>query len=187
MKSIFFKVFCFFLLTSTCLLLTTAVFAQDFRSDYQIDYFLNEVENRLNTKVKITVKIINFRSDVYVKQFSIGFPKTFTLKDIKATDDNGPINPQITSNDELTRIALGFSNPNIGKNSTGNFYLEFNQDNLFNVNGNVWEVIIPTVDNKTDGNYKILVHLPQKSDKKISISKPRATNISSSFETTADK
>ena len=178
MKLFFRHFFCFFLLSAIYLLLTTSIQAQDYRSDYQVEYFLNEVENRLNTQVKISVTITNYRSDVYVKQFSIGFPKFFTLKDIKASDDNGYIKPEITSIDQLTRISLEFSNPNIGKNSVGNFFLEFNQNNLFNVNGNVWEVIIPTVDSRQKGDYKILVHLPPKTDKKISISKPPPDSIS---------
>ena len=46
-------------------------------------------------------------------------------------------------------------------NSENNIYLDFLQQNLFKVNGNVWEVILPTVENKEgEGDYTIIVHLP---------------------------
>src|SRR3989344_3237384 len=179
MKTFFFKFFCFFLLATNYLLLTTNVIAADYSSDYTVDYYLSETENRLNTKVKFTVSVTNFRTDVYVKQFSIGFPKSFTIRDVKASDDKGSIKPEIDSVNSTTKITLDFYNPNVGKNSINNFYLEFTQENLFNVNGNVWEVIIPTVENRQNGNYTINVHLPAGTDKKISIAKPKPDSLSS--------
>ncbi|MBI4225780.1 transglutaminase domain-containing protein [Candidatus Roizmanbacteria bacterium] len=171
------KLLIFLILNTLYFILYTGVYAQDFRNDFQVEYFLNENENKLNSQVKFTVTITNLRTDVYVNQFSIGFPKSFTIRDLKALDDYGVITPQITTTDSATKITLGFSNPNIGKNSVNNFYLEFYQDNLFEVNGNIWEVIIPTVEKK-NGSYKILVHLPKNSNKKISISKPKPDYIS---------
>jgi len=172
------KLLIFLILNTLYLILyTPKAVAQDFRNDYQVEYFLSQSQNTLDTKVKFTITVTNFRADVYVKQFSIGFPKSFTIKDIKASDDNAILIPQISSTGSLTKISLEFSNPNIGRNSVNNLYLEFFQDNLFTVNGNVWEVIIPTVEKKKDSNYKILVHLPQNSNKKISISKPKPDSI----------
>src|SRR3990170_8661289 len=135
------SVLLFLILGTLYLILYSGVYAQDFRNDYQVEYFLSENENGLNSKVKFTVTITNFRSDVYVKQFSIGFPKSFTIRDIKAFDDSGELTPEVSLTDTSTKITLEFSNPSTGRNSQGNFYLEFNQSNLFNVNGNVWEVI----------------------------------------------
>ena len=173
------KSFLFFLILNTLyiILYPAKVLANDFKNDYQVEYFLSESENKLNSKVKFTVSITNFRSDIYVKQFSIGFPKLFTIKDIKAFDDYAAITPQVSSSDSITKVTLEFSRPNIGKNSVSNLYLEFYQDNLFSINGNVWEVIIPTIENKENSAYKILVHLPENSNKKISISKPKPDNI----------
>ena len=172
-KFLFFVLIFYFLV----FILVRETHAQDFKNDYQVEYFLSESENKLNTKVKFSVSITNFRSDLYVKQFSIGFPKLFTIRDIKAFDDYTAITPQVSSSDSTTKVALEFSQPNVGKNSVSNLYLEFYQDNLFSINGNVWEVIIPTVENKQNSAYKILVHLPENSNKKIAISKPKPDNI----------
>src|SRR3989338_5609532 len=152
------KFFLFFLILNTLYLIlyTPTIFAADFRNDYQVEYFLSEQENKLSTRVKFTVSITNYSSEVYVKQFSLGFPKLFTIKDIKVFDDKSALNPQVTTENSVTKISAEFSNPNIGKNTVNNLYLEFYQGNLFNINGNVWEVIIPTIDDKAEGNYKIL-------------------------------
>src|SRR3989338_10847660 len=89
-------------------ILVRVTHAEDFRNDYQVEYFLSEDQNKLNTKVRFTVTITNFKTEVYVKQFSIGFPKSFTIRDIQASDDYTKLTPQITSNDSITKIALEF-------------------------------------------------------------------------------
>lgn len=154
------------------LIFISPINAQNFQNDYQVEYFLSESQDNINTRVKFTITITNLASDLYVKKFSIGFPSTFQIKNIKGYDDHREITPQVDSSDDATKISLEFSDPDVGKNSVNNLYLEFDQDNLFKINGNVWEVILPTVENKENGSYKILLHLPSSSDKKIAISKP---------------
>ncbi len=127
------KLLLFLILNTLYLILYTSVQAQDFHNDYQVEYFLTEDNKQINSKVKFTVTIINLRSDVYVNQFSLGFPKSFSLRNLKAYDDNGAISAKIDFSDSLTKVILEFSNPNVGKNSINNLYLEFYQDNLFNM------------------------------------------------------
>lgn len=175
-KIIFFSLF--FLTTYYLLLTTNDVYAADYRSDYQVEYFLSENNQSLNTNVQFSIKITNLRSDVYVNKFSISFPKSFLIKDLKATDDHQEITPATTVDDKKTKIDLEFSHPNTGKDSSNTFHLQFVQQNLFQVNGNIWEVILPTIENRSEGNYKIIVNLPQNTDKKISIAKPKPTSLS---------
>ncbi|MDH7476589.1 MAG: transglutaminase domain-containing protein [Microgenomates group bacterium] len=174
LKKIIIILFSLLFLTS----LFNKVYADDFRAQYQVEYFLNESENYLNTKVKFNIKITNLRSDIYVSRFSIAFPNTFTITNLKAFDDKGEITPKLEKGQFATKIDMAFTEPNVGKDSQNNFYLEFNQDNLFKINGNVWEVILPTMEKKEDGIYNIIVHLPPGTDKKISIAKPKPTAIS---------
>ncbi len=148
------------------------VHAADFRSDYQVTYNLSPSQNGLNTHVNFQIKITNLRSDIYVNKFSISFPKNFLIHNLSATDDNGPITPTITFEDSSTNINMEFSKPNTGRNSVNNFNLNFDQDNLFQINGSIWEVILPTIENKGDSNYRIIVNLPPGSDREISIAKP---------------
>ncbi len=167
----------FFLVFFVIHLTTHSVVAQEFHTDYKVEYFLSLNQSKINTKAKFTISITNLRPDLYVKEFSISFPKSFVTHDIRAYDDHVEINPQISETASSTQIKLAFSDPVIGRNSRNNFYLEFNQDNLFTVSGNIWEVIIPTVEDKKDSTYKIVVHLPPNSQKKISIAKPKPSQI----------
>lgn len=158
---------------------THVVYADDdFHSDYQVEYFLTSENNTIQNNVNFDIQITNFRSDIFVSKFSISFPKTFTIRNLHVFDDNGEIQPQLSVDGLETKITMEFSKPNTGKGSVNNFHMHFIQDNLFKINGNVWEVILPTISNRSSSNYKIIVHLPPGTDKKISIAKPKPTLVS---------
>ncbi len=152
--------------------------AQDYQTDYQVEYSLDKSASSQNTNVKFNIAITNLNNDVYVKKFSIVFPKTFSIRNIKALDDNGEVAPQINQDDLNTTISLEFTDPKTGTNSVNHFYLDFWQDNLFKDNGKSWELIIPTIEDKTDIAYKIIVHIPRGADKYISIAKPNPSSVS---------
>lgn len=153
------------------------VFAADFSSDYQVEYNLNEANGGLTSNVVFKIAITNLRSDVYVNKFSIAFPSNFSVTDLKARDDRGQINAIKTVNGDSTKIDLEFSGPRTGKNSINTFFLEFSQANLFKVNGKIWEVVLPVMENNKDEKYTVTVNLPRNSDKKISVAKPKPETI----------
>jgi len=172
--------FIFFVFVSFlfCIFSKTSFAAEDYRTDYQVEYNLSNNQNSINTQVKFNVKVTNKRTEVYVKKFSINFPKSFGISNLSASDDKGPISVNSSTDDQKINLEMEFSDPNTGRDSVNNFYLTFSQDNLFKVNGNIWEVIIPTIENKNNGDYQVIVNLPENSDKKISLSKPRPTAVS---------
>jgi hypothetical protein len=158
--------------------ITSPVFGRDFKSDYKVEYFLKEeVDNHVEAQVKYEVSITNLRSDVYISQFSLSFPKSFPIKNILAHDDNGQVQPEVVTDDEKIKIKLSFSKPAIGKDKKNSFYLSFYQANLFKVNGNIWEVMIPTLTGEEYENYQVIVYLPKETEKKISIAKPLPAKI----------
>ena len=148
-------------------------FAQEFKSDYKVDYFLKKEGEAIDTEVRFAIKITNLENDVYVSKFALAFPKSFIISDLTALDDKGNINPVISEEANKAKIELEFSNPETGKGTQNNFFLNFKQKNLFKINGNVWEVVLPTVSTKENEKYQVVVHLPEGTDKKISIAKPR--------------
>lgn len=176
MKNIF--KFFFIILFLLKIFLGGKVFAADFKTDYQVEYNLSHFQESLTSNVRFNIKITNLRGDVYVNKFTISFPKSFAISNLKSSDDHGEIIPKISSDDLNTKIEMEFSNPNIGKDSINNFFLNFDQTNLFKINGNVWEVALPVIENKQEGNYQVIVNLPANTDKKISISKPKPDSIS---------
>ena len=154
------------------------ILAKDYKVDYLVEYFLEEKQGKIESPVSVKIKITNLKSDTYVQSFSLSFPRSFLISEIKAFDDWGEVKPELSMNEELMKIKLKFSQPNIGRDSVNNFSLNFLQNNLFNINGNVWEVILPTVETDNDDSYQIVVNLPPGTDKKISIAKPKPTLIS---------
>ncbi len=157
------------------LLLSSDVLAADYQTSYQVDYTAKKQGDQLSTLVNFAIAITNLRSDVYVKQFSVAFPQTFKISNLMVFDDFGQIAPKIVQKDGAIRVDMEFSNPSIGKNTVNTLRLEFNQDNVFKALGNVWEVILPTIQD-TNGSYKVVVHLPDDS-KKISIAKPKPDSV----------
>ena len=164
-----------FILSYKLLVVTT--YAQDYKADYQVDYYLTENGNELNAKAIFNIRITNYRADIYVNKFGISFPKSFPVQNLKAYDDKAELIPKVLSDESNTRIDLEFSDPNTGKNSVNNFKLEFNQSNLFKINGSVWEVILPTIESDQREAYIVTVHLPASSTKKITIAKPKPTIV----------
>lgn len=177
MRSLF-KYFFILLLTSIIFHLSSfIVLAADFKTDYQVEYNLSQLQDNLNSQVNFKIKITNLRSDVYVNKFAISFPNTFSVNNLKASDDNGFIIPKITADEQKTKVELEFSNPTIGKDSANTFFLNFNQANLFKVNGQVWEVVLPVIENTGGESYQVTVNLPEITSKKISIAKPKPDSV----------
>src|SRR3989338_1324078 len=97
------------LLTTLLFLVTPVMAEEDFTSDYQVEYFLRNEQGKIGTRVKFTINLTNLRSDVYVNKIAIGFPKSFVIKSITASDDRGAINPRIIADDQKTNIQLQFT------------------------------------------------------------------------------
>lgn len=144
--------------------------AEDHTTSYQTDYYIRRNGDEIHTDVAYLLTITNLRSDVYVKKFSLAFPDTFRIEDIRASDDKGAVEPVIAHEGGNIKVTLEFNDPAIGRGSVNTFRLNFSQDNLFKLNGNVWEVILPTIENAA-GDYRAVVHLPP-GDNKISVAKP---------------
>ena len=147
--------------------------AADFKSDYKVEYTIEQTDNTIKTKVAFKVAITNLKSDVYVKKFALIFPKPFLISNLKANDDKTEVAPIVTETDDKINLELEFSDPKTGRDTTNNFYLNFYQVGLFQQSGNIWEVILPTMQDKEQSTYQAIVNLPAGTDKKISIAKPK--------------
>lgn len=149
-------------------------FAQEYKVQYQAEYF---PDLKSNCQVNLNIKIQNTRSDVYIKDFGLSFPKSFEISNLEISDDKGPIQFVKTDDEKSTKLKFAFTDPQIGVDLENNFYLKFNQKNLFENYGNIWEVILPAIPPDDKSTYNVVVHLPENTDKKISIAKPLPTKI----------
>jgi len=148
--------------------------AEEYKAEYKAEYF---PDLKGDSQVKLNIKIVNLRSDVYVKEFSLSFPTSFAIENVVARDDWGDITTEIENLERSFKVKLNFTSPSTGRNSENNFYLNFVQKNLFKVNNNVWEVILPAITDNQNSVFNIMVHLPAQMNKKLSIAKPKPTLI----------
>ena len=109
----------------------------------------------------------------------MNFPSNFKIFNLKAYGNAGELNPKLEERDDRIFVQVELKEPSIGKGTENNITLEFIQKKLVRVEGNVWEVILPTVDRKGEEveSYSVKVVLPDDFDKKLSISKPKPSYI----------
>lgn len=166
-----------FLLLVTFLLSPGYTFASDFKTQYDVDYYLSEAGQTLSAHAVFNLKVTNLRSDVFVSQVALAFPKSFDIRNLSAKDSMGEVTPDLVRDDKNIQVNLTFRDPNVGRDSINAVEISFDQTNLFQVNGNIWEVIIPTVEDKEKESYTVRVHLPTSTERKISIAKPKPSSI----------
>lgn len=130
-----------------------------------------------DSEVNLSISIVNTRSDVYVKEFSLAFPSQFSMSNLFVKDDYENIIPVINRQEEFTKISIAFSHPPIGKNAIGHIYMNFVQKNLFKTEGAIWEIILPTIDNKPNTIFNVSITLPEDSTRILSIAKPKPSQI----------
>ncbi len=155
----------------------SAIFARDYIADYNVEYFISEGDTEINTNVKFGIKLTNLKTEVYVRRFGLSFPKSFAITNIQASADGTQIKPKLSEEGTQTIVQLDLPSPKRGKDSVNDLTLSFDQSNLFQISGTIWEVILPTLKGESKGEYKVTVHLPQSTPRKIAIAKPKPTSI----------
>jgi hypothetical protein len=168
----------FFLLLLLFLCITKSSFAAttaDFKTDYDVDYAA-PADSQAATQVKFVIKITNLKPEVYVDQYTLAIPSSFSFENIQASDDRGPMKPTQTISENTTLIQLPLNNPKIGLNSTNTVNVTFDQHNLIHRSGAISEITIPTVQNRREGDYRVTLHLPEATDM-LSIAKPKPASI----------
>jgi hypothetical protein len=171
-KRIFAFLFTLFLFT----VFPTASHASDFTSKYNVDYYLSVINGKPQTKVKFKIDVKSNTAQSFLTKFSLTFPKFFKVSNATALY-NEPIIPTISTDDNYTKLELNFTKSPLGKDVTSSIYIDFEQDNLFKMNGTTWEIVLPTLTTDHNDKYQITLHLPEGSNKKLSISKPTAVYV----------
>jgi len=151
---------------------SSGVHAADFRTSYTIEYFIQESDPQEYVKAAYTIALTNLQPDLIIKKYTLSFPRSFGIDSIAANDDRGTINPQIQENDRMVELSFELNKPAPGLNEINTLYLTFRQKNIFRSNGSVWELLIPTLENKEGDSQSITVYLPPGQHRKLSLSKP---------------
>ena len=156
------KIFLFFLLIIASSILyfitTQRVNAEgEFTSDYDVQYAISPTGMTIVTQ-KVT--LTNNLSARYPKEYSVTIDSS-SIRNAIAYDDGGVIRPTIKVNDDKTTVLLRFNKPKPGKGKTHTFSLRYENGDIAQKNGSIWEINIPGVTDSPDINsYMVTAQIP---------------------------
>lgn len=153
MKKIFAVLFFFYIF----FIFPTPLFANDFQTGYQIEYFLDK-QNTFQTKTKITISVVNLRSDVHLQSFTLGFPTDFPISGISVSADEGSASYETLQKGDKTVLVVKLNNEKTKREDAYSVYIEFLQENIFQASGSVAELLVPVVEDTIFDAKKIIVH-----------------------------
>ncbi len=137
--------------------LALPIHAADFSADYDIDYAVSPSGSTIVTQ---KVSLTNNKTNLYPKQYAITLD-TENIKNIIAYDNKGMISPSITRQNGKTEISLSFNEQVVGMGKTMPFELRYEQGDIADKHGNIWEVNIPGIENdSTIGTYTVALRTP---------------------------
>ena len=166
----------FFLsLISFLLLLPLPVFAQEnFSVASTVTYSISE---NGTTHVSFSSILTNQASEYSALSYKIrvGF---FDIKNLKAHDSNGKINPEIIEEDDEKTIKLPFNKPVTGKNNSISFSLSFDTRDVASRQGEIWEINIPGLSSRNEfSGFDVIVKVPSSFGEPAYV-KPEISNAS---------
>ena len=137
--------------------LSQAEAAGKFLANYDVSYAIAPSGVTIVTQ---TVSLINQETNLYPKQYSI-ILDTINIRTIIARDDGGTITPTITQTNGKTEILLTFNKQIVGIGKQLTFTLRYENADIAQKNGNIWEVTIPGISDDPDlGTYNVTLQVP---------------------------
>lgn len=137
--------------------LSQAVAAGEFTANYDVSYAITPAGITIITQ---TVSLVNRQTNLYPKQYTI-LLDTLNVRNIIARDDGGTITPKITQNDGKTEMLLTFNKQVAGLGKQTTFTLRYENLDIANRNGSIWEVNIPGITEDADlGTYNVTIQTP---------------------------
>lgn len=159
---------CFFLIL---LLFPKQSYAADFSFDYDVLYNVFE-----SGKTQVTQNIIltNLTTEAYAQNYTITISSD-RISSIAAFDQNGTITPSVTKKSGQTEISLPFNAQVVGINKKLVFTLIYDNFDIANKNGRIWEIIIPGISkNEQLRSYNISLIVPETFGTAAYVSPPSA-------------
>lgn len=148
----------FFLLLSWLFIFKPPVFAADeFITSYDVTY---EAFESSTMQVTQNISLTNKLSNVYVTSYSLIFEGK-GIKNIKAYDAKGEIDVAVTEEVGKTTVYLGLKEKVVGKGKTLNFTVFYQNDDLVQQAGRIWETVVPRLASPQDiENYELTLVVP---------------------------
>ncbi len=137
----------------------------NFNIDENVEYKVFETGN---TAVTHTITINNNSTYNYAESYRLELSNLEPIN-IKAFEDGSSIPLQLNKEDSKYTVNLKFSAPVTGKNKSRTFIVTYEESNLANLNGEVWEISIPKLISKYN-TYRVFLSVPSTFGKEAFIS-----------------
>lgn len=130
----------------------------EFTTKYDLTY---EVDPVGITTVIYQVEITNLTTQYYVSEYDLTIPSA-KIEEIIAADRGGQIVPEVTKDEDSTKIHLVFNTKAIGKGSTLPFTLSYQTPEFAQKNGRIWEINLPPRSKNPElTEYNVKLKVPQ--------------------------
>ncbi|MEX2007793.1 MAG: transglutaminase family protein [Candidatus Levyibacteriota bacterium] len=140
------KIFLFLVLALFLIFPKNTKAAENFSTDYNVSYSVSgNGSTHVSFKVALTNKTENYYASYYKLQLGVS-----DLTNIKASDGQGSIAPDITKETDGTTVGLPFNQRVVGKDSKLIFDLSFDTSDIAQNLGRILEVNIPGLSNQND-------------------------------------
>ncbi len=153
------------------------VHAQDttYTVDYDFHYYIQQ--NSSSVDVELSITLTNLRSDVYVTEYTMRFPKNFVMKNLEVSSKDKQVPYVVADKNGSKELTFRFGEPEGGAFTQNYLTLKYKLDNMHTPKGRINEVILPLLVSSENSKVNATLHLPENFDKKISISKPVPTAV----------
>ncbi len=157
LRRLFFVSYCLLFIVY-CLISPSHVLAVgEFTENYDVQY---AVAPSGVTIVTQNVSLTNKKTNLYPQKYSILIDSVH-IKNVIAYDNGGIIKPQITQKDNRTEIVLQFNEKIVGMGKSLKFSLRYENTDIAQKNGEIWEINIPGVADGPDlENYFVSISVP---------------------------
>jgi len=135
-----------------------AVAAGEFQADYTVQYAIAPTGTTIVTQ---NITLTNKQTNLYPQKYSILLDTT-KVKNVIAYGAHEIIATDISQQDGKTQILLTFTDKVVGLGKQLAFTLRFENNDIAQQNGNIWEVNIPGITPDADiASYNVSLSVPQ--------------------------
>jgi transglutaminase-like putative cysteine protease len=151
---VFFSI-CLFIL----IIVHPKIFADgEFTADYDVEYGINTQGVTIVTQ---QVSLTNNLTNIYPKQYTILYD-TDKIQNVLAFSNDKQITPNVNKTSGKTQIQVPLGDQNVGIGKKTKFVLRFEETDIAQKIGTIWEVSIPGIsDSKDLGSYSVSLQIPE--------------------------
>lgn len=130
----------------------------EFISRHEVSYsFQNDGRAAVNNRITIT----NKASHLYVSKYTFGFYSA-KVENVRVFDENGPLKFELQQKDNFNQVEVEFSQPTVGLGKSFVFNIDYDDFDLAQKNGEVWELFLPKLGDSSDiSDYQVNLAIPK--------------------------